>query len=522
MSGGGGSSSSQPTNQTVTQTNLPAYAQPYFEDIMGRAQAASNQQYTPYTGQRIADLTPAQQGVDQNVLGMGQNYGFTSGQNLNATAGLQALQLGNYQPKSFNAQTVAAPGGVANVNPYTAGGVQNVQSQNIAGAGNIDASKFAVDPSSAAQMQGAQSSYNPNLQTFQMGPAGTFGQQQVDQYTSPYFQNVVDVQKAAALRDAQKAQLTQNLGAARQGTYGGARQLLATTERERNLGDQMAQIQATGSQSAYENAQQQYERDRQAGLGVASQNLQAQLGVQQLGTQTGLQVAMSNLSNQQQAAVQNQAAQLQMQGMNAQQALQAALANQQTQQGTQQFNAQSGLQAALANQQSGLTTQGLNSQNYMQAMLANQQSGLTTQGQGLQAALANQQANLSAQQQAEQSRQFGSNLGLQGLQLASQAGNSAVQNASATQAADLARYQAQAAVGTQQQQQQQQLLDQQYADFLRQRDYPMEQLGYYSNILHGVPVGLNSTSTSYATPPSMASQLGGAGLSALSLYNLAK
>ena len=490
MSGGSSSAPSQPQTVTQNTSNLPAYAQPYFTDIMNKAQAASNQQYTPYPDQRIADLNSTQQGVNQNILGMGQNYGFTSGQNLNSAAGLQALQLGNnYQPGQFNAQTVNAPGGVANVNPYNAQGVSN-----------IDSSQFAVDPSKAAQMQAAQSSFTPNLTAYQMGPAGTFGQDQAQQYMSPYVQNVLDTTMAQNLRNAKQDQLAGNLNAGRLGTLGGSRQLIASTERERNLGDLQAKTEATGLQSAYENAQQQYERDRQAGLGVASQNLQAKLGVQQLGSQNQMQMAMANLSNQQQAAVQNQAAQLQMQGMNAQQAM----------------------QAALANQQSGLQTQGLNSQNYMQAALANQQSGLTTQGQGLQAALANQQSNLSAQQAAEQSRQFGSNLGLQGLQLASQAGNSAVANAAQTQASDLARLQAQSAVGTQEQQHTQQLLDQQYADFLRQRDYPMEQLGYYSNILHGVPVGLDSTATTYATPPSLTSQVAGAGLSALSMSQLLK
>ncbi len=71
-------------------------------------------------------------------------------------------------------------------------------------------------------------------------------------FMSPYMQNVVNLQKQEAIRDAQKGQLAQNLGAARQGTYGGARQLLAGTERERNLGEQLAKIQAAGSQSAYD------------------------------------------------------------------------------------------------------------------------------------------------------------------------------------------------------------------------------------------------------------------------------
>jgi hypothetical protein len=66
-------------------------------------------------------------------------------------------------------------------------------------------------------------------------------------FMSPYMQNVMDVQKAAAIRDAQKTQLGADLGAARQGSYGGARQLLATTERERALGGQLGDIQAKGS-----------------------------------------------------------------------------------------------------------------------------------------------------------------------------------------------------------------------------------------------------------------------------------
>jgi hypothetical protein len=88
----------------------------------------------------------------------------------------------------------------------------------------------------------------------------------VQQYMSPYTQNVVDVQKQQALRDAQQAQLGASLGAARQGTYGGARQLLAQTERERNLMDQMGKIQATGLQSAYEAAQKGLEAERAAKL----------------------------------------------------------------------------------------------------------------------------------------------------------------------------------------------------------------------------------------------------------------
>jgi hypothetical protein len=74
-------------------------------------------------------------------------------------------------------------------------------------------------------------------------------------YMSPYQQNVIDVNKQEALRDAQKGLMAGNLGAARQGTYGGARQLLAQTEQERNLQTKLGNIQATGMQNAFDAAQ---------------------------------------------------------------------------------------------------------------------------------------------------------------------------------------------------------------------------------------------------------------------------
>lgn len=103
-------------------------------------------------------------------------------------------------------------------------------------------------------------------------------------FMSPYMQNVVDLQKASAIRDAQKAQLGADLGAARQGTYGGARQLLATTERERALGSQMADIQARGSQAAYEQALKNMQFGTDATLRGAATGIQGAQVLGQLGT----------------------------------------------------------------------------------------------------------------------------------------------------------------------------------------------------------------------------------------------
>jgi hypothetical protein len=60
MSSGSSSPSSAPqaTSQTVNQSNIPAYARPYFERMMKRAEAASNESYIPYQGERVAGATP--------------------------------------------------------------------------------------------------------------------------------------------------------------------------------------------------------------------------------------------------------------------------------------------------------------------------------------------------------------------------------------------------------------------------------------------------------------------------------
>lgn len=77
----------------------------------------------------------------------------------------------------------------------------------------------------------------------------------MQQFMSPYMQNVLDVNKAEALRDAQKGLTAQNLASAKQGTYGGARNALMMSEADRNLQTKLGSIQAQGMQSAFDAAQ---------------------------------------------------------------------------------------------------------------------------------------------------------------------------------------------------------------------------------------------------------------------------
>jgi hypothetical protein len=491
----------QPQEQRVTQTNLPDYAEPYFRNIMERAQAESYRKYQPYETDRIADFTPAQEQIQKNVLAMQGPAQFGTGSALAYQAGLGALNQkydagqfsGGYNPTQF--QTGFTPG------QFSVQGLGNLGNVRDATAERIQADK----------MNAAQTQFQANLERFQMAAPDRFNQAQAEQYMSPYIRNVLDTQKREAIRDARQGQIVQDLGAARQGTYGGSRQLLAGLERERNLGQQLGDIEARGLQSAFESSQAQFERDRAAQMAAQQANLQAALGVQELGTTTGLQVALANLSNEQQARVQNMAAENQARGMNAENALRAALANQQADIGVRGQN----LQGAMQTQQLGLEAQRLGEQSRQFGA----QQGLEAQRLGDMSRQFGSQQGLEAQRLREQSRQFGAQQGLAGLQAAGQMGQTLGNLGQLQQQTDLQRLQAQAGAAGEQQAMQQRFLDQEYADFLRRRDYEMEKLGQYGNLLRGVPVGLSTTNTTYATPPSFASQALGAGLAGLGAYN---
>jgi len=106
----------------------------------------------------------------------------------------------------------------------------------------------------------------------------------VQSFMSPYQQNVIDVNKAEALRDAQKGLTAGNLASARQGTYGGARNALMMSEADRNLQTKLGNIQATGMQNAFD-AAQKAQAAQAAGYGQAASTY-GQLGQTfgQLGT----------------------------------------------------------------------------------------------------------------------------------------------------------------------------------------------------------------------------------------------
>jgi hypothetical protein len=132
---------------------------------------------------------------------------------------------------------------------------------------------------------------------------------------------------------------------------------------------------------------------------------------------------------------------------------------------------------------------------------------------------------LNAQEQFERDRasrynqaQLGSQYGMQGLSAAGQAARGLGELGALQQKTDMERIGAQDRVGGVRQALEQQRMEQRYADFLRQRDYPKEQMGWYSNIIRGLPSEMNSSAITYGQQPSAATQLSGLGITALGAY----
>jgi len=565
MDGGGGGGGG-PTQSTVTQTNIPEYARPYVETMLGATQQQlfnTKQVTDPTTGQAttqitgvkgytpfglggsgmgaaeqqaaeraVADFTPLQRAAQQGIAGltMPGQYGAATEA---AMAGTQAaLNAGQYRPGYFGNQ-FQAPGA------YQPGQFSMVQAQapELQQYQMGPAERVGAPGMDAAQMQAAQTGFNPQLREFQMAGPERVGTQSFlqpgtpESYMSPYMQNVVNVQQQEAKRQSDILGTQQAGQATQAGAFGGSRYGLQEAERQRNLATQLGQIQATGSQAAFQQAQQQFNAEQQArlqaalanqqaGITAGSQNLAAQLGVQQLGTQTGLQTALANLSSQQQANVQNQAAQLQAAGMNAQQAMQAALANQQAgltvgqqnlaaQLGIQQLGAGQNLQAQLANQQA-----------MQAAQQAAEQSRQFGYGQQMTAAQQRAQYGLAGQQAAEQSRQFGAGLGLQGAQTGLQGAGQLASIGGQQLGAQQGILGLQAQTGAQQQQQKQQLINQMIQNYATTQQYPQQQLAFMNAMLRGLPLQTVSTQ-SYQAAPSITSQLAGLGVAGAGAYGLA-
>jgi len=159
--GGGGGGQQQPAKQNVTQSNLPEYAQPYYERLMDRTEAESNQPYVAYQDQRLAEMDPY---TTQGIENVSQQAQAGSPQQMQ-TASDVATGISGYQAQQFPQNSTQY------MDPYVYN-VLNEQEARMArrfneqqGARNaaaVEAGAFGGDRQAIAEMQ-AQRDLNEQL-----------------------------------------------------------------------------------------------------------------------------------------------------------------------------------------------------------------------------------------------------------------------------------------------------------------------------------------------------------------------
>ena len=300
-----------------------------------------------------------------------------------------------------------------------------------------------------------------------------FDDRSAQRYMNPYLSNVLDRQQQRATDRFGEQRAQRNQQAIQAGAFGGSRQGVQDAIAQRELNESLQDIEAKGLSTAFTQAQQQFERDRAARFqGLTS----ADAGQLALAKQrTSEQMATEDAKRQ--AADQNLRAQIAQQN-----ALQAA--------GGQSLKAQ------IA------TMQGLSDadKRSLEAQIATGRFSQAAGSQDLQAQLANQKAMEAA---------YGR--GLKGSQLLAGLDKS-------EQALDLQRLKALSDVGGQRQALMQRAYDQQYEDFLAQREYPYQQLERYSAILQGMPAQPSFSERRFGQAANPTAQLLNTGLGAYGAF----
>ena len=223
----GGGGGSKPDPQTY-QGSIPPWAQEAHKTLLGKAEEfAYGEPYPFYEGERLAGFSPEEVAAQQSRVGM-----YEAG------------------------------------DPY--GEFSAAQLQGAAGL--------------PGALQDIQSGYQQRDFNF-----GEFGTDQANQYMSPFQQGVTDIALRQATDEFQRQKNQNRAARVSSGARGGYREALQEMMGGAQQGQAMADIQARGSQSAFENAQQQFERDRgayiqaqqmgdQSAMHAAQQKMQADVG----------------------------------------------------------------------------------------------------------------------------------------------------------------------------------------------------------------------------------------------------
>ena len=237
--GGGGGG---PSETKSYSSDLPEYAKPFYEEMMKQSAkevyetdaggSVTGVKGAPiYTGDRLAEFTDDQKSVQSGLRSLGPRGEFTEA--ITDTRSMTDLGMDT--------------------------------------AGTGIARGLAYTPS--------------DLDKLSVSAPGEFDSAAAAKYMSPYRDNVTDVLKDQARTDAAIAKSGRGMGSIKRGTFGGGRQALMEGQANADLMAQLNKIGYQGEQDAFTNAQQQFQRDRAAGMSAEEANLKSDMDLRARGQQ---------------------------------------------------------------------------------------------------------------------------------------------------------------------------------------------------------------------------------------------
>lgn len=416
--GGGGSST-----QTVVN-RPPEEVMPFLLDVLKQGRELTGQEYTPYGGQRLADTSPDVMASDQMVRNVAQR-------------GIPGLDTAMGMTMDSASKIGAVTGGGQGYDFSKYGGFKESE---FSPSGDISETQFKP----AAEFS-----------QFDFEGPEKFTGETVGQYMSPYMQQVADIQKQQAMENFQTQAGQRAANAVQSGAFGGSRQGVVEATAQKDLMSQMAEIDATSRQKAYEDAQGAFESDR------AAQE------------------------------------QFQQNKYNEQYKREMAQAEEFARAGDQVAAERARVQAAQT------------------AELARVQAGAAGEASRVQAGEAGEESRVQAAQADENMRQR--QFMLEGLGMSSDMASQIAALGGQSRSADIESAQLMEAIGLRQQGDVQKGLDLAYQDFINQRDWGKNQLADYVNIVYGNPLGGGDFGATTSPGPNPYSQALGGGISMLGL-----
>lgn len=494
----------------TVESTVSDWAAPVVGGLVSAAVDTAGQNYQGYTGQKVADTSDLQSNAFTGIGSLATPTSVTNATNDLSNVYTKASTQPAYTGATFGNQFTAPAAYTPTTQGNTYGGVgaytPTAATNQFGGVADYQAGNFTSGFNAPQAYSGG--TFNAGTVSAGLGAPGS-----VESYMNPYLQNVVDVQAREARRqaDIQRAQDARKF----QGAFGGGRQALYNAENVRNVNQQIGDIQAKGSQAAYDTAlkqrlaeaeqyrlgqestaklgleaQKETEASRQFGAkqGLASSELAAKYGLdaQRLGEESRQFAAKQGLTEAELQAKYGQA---------------AYDAGEQA----RQFAAKQGLSDAELRAKYGL-----------EAARLGEESRQFGAKQGLTAADLSAKYGLEGLKESEASRQFGAGLGLKYL---SEAGTAAANmgNIGIAQGNfDLNRLKSMADMGAVKRGIEQEGLTSDYRDFLEQRDWDKTQQKYLKDILSGIPM---TTQNQYTEAPSNVSNMLAGATTATGIYN---